>query len=255
MGLSKVIIGSVFDKCGIKLNGSDADLVVNDDSFFRDVLLRGSIGFGDSYIEGKWDSDKIDVVVSRVLSRGIYQRFASVYNLARIVSSKVVNLQSRGRAKKVIEEHYDLPTEFYSAFLDPYMQYTCGLFKDTDDLAVAQENKMRLICEKLELKKGQRVLDIGGGWGGLARFMRERYEVNPTVVTLSQEQGDHIKKTASGIEVLIADYRDIPRLDFGLFDAVSVVGFIEHVGHKNYQTAMRIISDSLKNEGKFLTFL
>lgn len=111
---------------------------------------------------------------------------------------------------------------------------------------------MRLICEKLELKKGQRVLDIGGGWGGLARFMRERYEVSPTVVTLSQEQGEHIKKTTNGIEVLIADYRDIPKSDLGFFDAVSIVGFIEHVGHKNYQTAMKIVRDSLKQEGKFL---
>lgn len=117
MGLSKRVVSSFLEKAGVSVsNSKQTDIVVNDPSFFQDVLFRGSMGFGDSYIEGKWDSDNIDEVVSRVLSLGIYQRFASVYNLARIASSKVVNHQNRKRATKVIEKHYDLPSEFMFHF-------------------------------------------------------------------------------------------------------------------------------------------
>jgi cyclopropane-fatty-acyl-phospholipid synthase len=253
MGLSKRVVSSLFEKAGVKIGESnDADLVVHDPSFFNDVLLRGSLGFGDSYIEGKWDSDKIDEVVFKILSQKTYRRIAHMYNGFRSISRRFINFQTRKGAKKVIEEHYDLPAEFYASFLDPYMQYTCGLFEGTNDLNEAQENKMRLVCKKLRLKKGNRVLDLGGGWGGLARFMRQRYEVQSTVVTLSQAQANHIRRTGDGIEVLVCDYRDVPKFNLEKFDAVSAVGILEHVGHKNYDSFMRVVNQSLKAEGMSL---
>jgi cyclopropane-fatty-acyl-phospholipid synthase len=249
MGLSKIIISSLFENAGIKIN---EDLTVNDDTFFRDVLLKGSIGLGDSYIEGKWDSDNIDILVFKILSQGVYQKVRHVYNGTRLIGNKFVNFQDRNGSKKVINEHYDLPAEFYAGFLDPFFQYTCGFFDNTDDLNIAQEKKMHLICQKLGLEKGSRVLDIGGGWGGLARFMKEMYGAKPTVITLSKEQAKHIKDTTQGIEVWLNDYRDIPDLLKESFDAVSAIGIFEHIGHKNYSDFMRIVNQSLKEDGRFL---
>jgi cyclopropane-fatty-acyl-phospholipid synthase len=249
MGLSKIIVSSLLEKADIKLN---EDLTVNHDSFFSDVLLKGSIGLGDSYIEGRWDSDKIDDLVFKILSQGAYQKFASLCNAARFNGNIFVNFQDRNGSNKVIQQHYDLPVEFYTGFLDPFLQYTCGFFDNTLDLNIAQEKKMDLICQKLELHDGSRVLDIGGGWGGLARFMQKRYGVKPTVITLSEEQGKYIQNTSHGIDVWINDYRDIPKLLKEPFDAISAIGIFEHIGHKNYSEFMRIASHSLAEGGKFL---
>jgi len=249
MGLSKIIVSSLFENAGIRLN---EDLTVHDETFYRDVLHEGSVGLGDSYIEGKWDSDNIDILVFKILSHGIYRKFTNIYNGARTFKNRFSDFSDREDSKKVIHKHYDIPAEFYSKFLDPYFQYTCAFFENTDDLNTAQEKKMDLICRKLGLENGSRVLDIGGGWGGLARFMREQYGAIPTVITLSEEQAMHIKDTTQGIEVWQNDYRDIPNLLKEPFDAVSAVGILEHVGHKNYPDFMRIMSGSLKEEGKFL---
>jgi len=243
MELSKRIISSFF---------KDTDITINDPSFFKDVLLKGSLGLGDSYIEGKWDSDKIDELVFKLLPKKIYQKLAPIYDVAGIIGNIFFNFQTRNGSKKVIEKHYNMSAKFYAAFLDPYFQYTCGFFENTNELNKAQEKKMDLICKKLELKKGQRVLDIGGGWGGLARFMKEKYGVKPTVLTLSKEQADYILKTTKGIEVWLNDYRDLPQKLNEPFDAVSAIGIFEHIGHKNYSTFMRIVNQSLKKGGKFL---
>ncbi|MBI2572460.1 class I SAM-dependent methyltransferase [Candidatus Woesearchaeota archaeon] len=242
MSLSRLLFESLFGP----------EIQVHDPSFLRDVLLRGSLGLGDSYIEGKWDHLRIDELVCDILSKGIYQKIAPAYNSLRIVRGQFANFQDRTGSRKVIEEHYDLPVEMYAAFLDPFFQYTCALFDDTADLNQAQEQKMDLICQKLKLQEGQRVLDIGGGWGGLARFMSERYGVKPTVVTLSKEQAEHIQRTVKNVEVWCRDYRDIPKLLDEPFDAVSAVGIFEHIGHKNYSTFFRIVDQSLKRGGTFL---
>jgi cyclopropane-fatty-acyl-phospholipid synthase len=254
MSLSKKIISYLFNRAGISADESEpADIIVHDSSFYRDVLTKCSLGLGDSYIEGKWDSANIDKVIFRILSSGIYQKIGFVYDLFREIKSRAVNLQNREGSKKVIKKHYDLPVEIYAAFLDPYFQYTCAFFEGTSDLKQAQINKMDLICQKLALKEGDRVMDVGGGWGGLAKFMADNYIAKPVVVTLSNEQANYIKKThGEKIEVWLCDYRDIPTILTEQFDAVSAVGVLEHIGHKNYSTFMEIISQGLKNGGRFL---
>ncbi|MBT3406426.1 methyltransferase domain-containing protein [Candidatus Woesearchaeota archaeon] len=255
MDLSRLLIKHIFNRSGISVGSSkDNDVVINDSSYYRDVLLKGSLGLGNSYMDGKWNSDSIDDVIYRLLSSGTHQRLAPLYNTFRDLKGFVMNRQSRQRARKVIENHYDLPSEFYASFLDSSFQYTCAFFDGTNDLEQAQINKMELICQKLKLKPGQRVLDIGGGWGGLARYMADHYGVKPTVVTLSQEQADHMRRVhGDKIEVLLCDYRDLPdELEGAEFDAVSAVGVMEHVGHKNYGKFMEVIDSSLKRGGRFL---
>jgi len=138
--------------------------------------------------------------------------------------------------------------KLYETFLDPYFQYTCAFFNKNDDLNQAQINKMHLICEKLDLKQGESVLDIGGGWGGLALFMKKEYNANPIVLTLSKQQATYARSL--GLDVLEIDYRDIPpNLKF---DKISAIGIFEHIGHKNYKHFFQIVSNKLKNNGKFL---
>src|SRR5690606_19068729 len=115
---------------------------------------------------------------------------------------------------------------FYMSFLDPYNQYTCGYFKDTDDLDAAQEAKLDLVCRKLGIRAGDRVLDIGCGWGGFSKFAAERYGARVTGITISDEQLAYARELTKGltVEIVKRDYRDM----HGTFDKVLVCGMIEH---------------------------
>ena len=173
------------------------------------------------------------------------------------------NLQSLSRSRIVAERHYDLGNDLFQGFLDPYLQYSCAYFKDMHgcpdtqsddevghDLEQAQRAKMRLICQKLELKPGDRVLDIGCGWGGLARFMAEEYGCRVTGVNISKEQIAFGREFCAGLDVEIheKDYR----LLVDHFDKIVSVGMFEHVGPKNYQGFMRAAARCLKPDGLFL---
>jgi len=252
-GAEKILSG-LLAKTGVEVSSSElADIIVRDRSFCREVLLTGSMGLGDSYIKGKWDSDNLDEVIYKIVKSGLHQLLAPIYDFVGIQRRKMRNLQDKEGSKKVMDEHYDLPVEIYEAFLDPYFQYTCARFEGTDNLDEAQKIKMENICDKLDLKEGDRVLDIGGGWGGLAKYMSETRNINVTVVTLSKEQAEYIRKQHDGnTEVVESDYRDIPDALNEKFDAISVVGMMEHVGSKNYEEFMNVLHDKLKTGGKLL---
>jgi cyclopropane-fatty-acyl-phospholipid synthase len=164
----------------------------------------------------------------------------------------LVNQQTRRRARRNVEEHYDLGSDVFEGMLDPYMQYTCGYWKTATTLDQAQIDKLDLICRKLDLRPGMTVLDLGCGWGGLARFAAERYGVRVTGVTLSADQVGWAERrgtigSAAGgsVEFRLTDYREVA----GEFDRVTMVGMLEHVGPKNHRTAMRVVRDRLKPDG------
>jgi len=134
--------------------------------------------------------------------------------------------------------------------LDPYMQYSCAYWKEADNLVDAQQAKLALICEKLQLKPGMRVLDIGCGWGGLASWMAKNYRVSVTGVTISAEQQKLAQDRCAGLDVniLLQDYRDLQ----DQFDRIVSVGMFEHVGPKNYKTYFEVVDRNLKPDGLFL---
>lgn len=253
-GAAEFALCRLLADAGINMSAEeDADIIVRDPSFYRDVLTKGSMGLGDSYVEGKWDSDRIDEVIYGILRSGVYQKLGPLYNIVRLVKSRIVNLQDRERSREVIDKHYDLPASFYAEFLDPYFQYTCARFEGTADLDEAQRIKMDNICKKLGLKPGDKVMDVGGGWGGQANFMAENYGVQPTVVTRSGEQARYIQQTyGDKVKVELCDYREIPDHYKGSFDAISAIGVLEHVGHKNYDEFFRVLADNLKPGGRAL---
>ncbi|WP_448852456.1 class I SAM-dependent methyltransferase [Corynebacterium sp. 335C] len=162
---------------------------------------------------------------------------------------------SRERDSKSVSHHYDTSNEFYSLFLGPSMTYTCGYFPSEDaTLEEAQENKYRLVFDKLRLREGERLLDVGCGWGGMVRYAARR-GVRVTGVTLSREQADWgnaaIAEEGLGdlAEIRLMDYRDVPEGDF---DAVSAIGILEHVGASNYRDFFTFLYGKLRTGGRML---
>ena len=251
------VVTHLFERAGLQIGGSKANnVVVHDDRFFKEVLLKGSIGLGDSYVEGTWDASSVDDVVFALIKSGVYNSILSqIYDTVGSVARRIQNLQDRIGSYQVIDEHYDLDYNLFLAFLDRYNQYTCGYFERTDDLDQAQENKLELICNKLNLREGDKVLDIGGGWGGLALYMTERFDVDVSIITLSRQQANHARKMCEGrkVKVHVCDYRDIPLLfSSSSFDKVAAVGILEHIGHKNYRQFMKVVNHALIPEGRCL---
>ncbi|WP_174202088.1 class I SAM-dependent methyltransferase, partial [Klebsiella oxytoca] len=130
----------------------------------------------------------LDIFFHKVLRAGLENKLPSNWrDILKIAMARIFNLQTQKRAWMVGKEHYDLGNDLFTAMLDPYMQYSCGYWKDADSLEVAQQHKLDLICRKLELKPGMTLLDIGCGWGGLAAYAAKNYGVSVTGVTISVE--------------------------------------------------------------------
>ena len=170
--------------------------------------------------------------------------------LWEVVKAKLFNLQSFRRAFEVGEKHYDLGNDLFVPMLGKSMTYSCGYWKKTDNFNSAQEAKMDLICRKLDLKRGQKVLDIGCGWGSFAKYAAENYGVEVTGITVSKEQLEFAENLCQGLPVKfrLMDYRKLNEK----FDHIVSVGMIEHVGVKNYRTYMKVAKRCLKENGLFL---
>ena len=249
---AKRFIEGLLLKAGIQVNGSNPwDIRVHKESFYGRVLRRQSLGLGEAYMDGWWDCPRIDEFICRLLGARLDDRFRSALSpLAGYLLSFLMNRQSRSRSMSVAERHYDLGNDLFGAFLDPLRQYSCAYFEGTDDLAEAQIRKLELIFRKLGLKAGETLLDIGCGWGGLARYAAERCGCAVTAVNISAEQLRHARDWCKGLPVTIleSDYRDIQ----GCFDKIVSVGMFEHVGGRNYRTFMKVAHRCLKEGGSFL---
>ncbi len=249
---SELLIRRVLKEADIEIGGARPwDIRVHDKRLYRRVVARGSLGLGEGYMEGWWDCDQLDEFFSRLVRSEAYKKMPINFEVARIyVASVIMNMQNKIRSRRVGKQHYDLGNDFYRAMLDPYMQYSCAYFKDTDSLDVAERQKIELICRKLQLKKGEKVLDIGCGWGGLAKYMAEHYEVEVTGITISEEQAKLARDFCKGhpVRILAMDYRDLNET----FDKIVSVGMFEHVGYKNYRAYMETAERCLKDDGMFL---
>jgi cyclopropane-fatty-acyl-phospholipid synthase len=165
---------------------------------------------------------------------------------------------SKERDRQAISYHYDLPSEFYELFLDPHMLYTCAYFTtETEDLRSAQEGRLDYICRKLRLQPGERLLDVGCGWGGLLVYAAQHFGVDACGITISREQADYARKriSAAGLEgrcrVELVDYRDIKGA--GGYDKITALGFLEHVGHAMLPSFFQQAWSLLRPGGVLLT--
>jgi len=226
------------------------DIQVHDEGLYARVLAEGALGLGESYMDGWWDCDQLDEFFHRVLSARIEANVRPSSELPSLVRARLLNLQKRTRAYQIGERHYDIGNDLFQRMLDPLMTYSCGYWKEAATLQEAQEAKLDLVCRKLGLQSGMRVLDIGCGWGGTAKFAAERHGVEVVGITVAQEQVKLAREMCRGlpVEIRLQDYREVDEK----FDRVLSIGMFEHVGTKNYRTYMRVVRDCLKDEGLFL---
>jgi len=247
LGIAGNALQSRLNLAGIVLNGSNPwDIQVRNKSMFSRVLLGGSLALGETYVEGQWDADQPDELIHRLLCSPLGARNNYLSHRLSRLASYLFNLQKKSRAFQVGESHYDLGNDIYQAMLDKNMAYTCAYWRNARNLDQAQEDKLELVCRKLELKPGMRVLDIGCGWGSFAKYAAERYGVHVVGITVSREQVALGEKRCQGlpVEFRLQDYRDVDEK----FDAVVSLGMFEHVGHKNYRVFMKILKRCLKHE-------
>ena len=235
----------------VRIDGSRAwDLQINDPHLPSRVLAGGSLGLGESYMDGWWDAGSLDGFLFHLLDARIDQRTHSLAELWDGLRAHLLNLQKGQRAFEVGERHYDLGNDLYRAMLGKRLVYSCGYWRQAENLDDAQEAKLDLICRKLGLRPGMRVLDIGCGWGEALRYAAERYGVSGVGITISREQAAFARDLCAGlpIEIRVQDYREVEEP----FDRILSVGMFEHVGVKNYRTYFEVARRCLSDEGLFL---
>ncbi|GAA4650113.1 cyclopropane fatty acyl phospholipid synthase [Kistimonas scapharcae] len=251
-GYARRALESLLSGSGIQFDGTNPwDIHVHDARFYSRVLRQRSLGLGESYMDGWWDCEQLDALFHKLLQhRADRLSHRKLGFILDSLKTRLFNLQSRRRAFDVGEQHYNLGNDLFSVMLDPSMSYSCGYWKTATTLAEAQEAKLRLICEKLQLAPGMTLLDIGCGWGGLAEFAATHYGVEVTGITISDEQMtlacDRTRHLP--VSIILKDYREMD----GQFDRAVSVGMFEHVGEKNYRLYMETVHRLLKPGGYFL---
>jgi len=242
----------IFSLAGIEVNGPNPwDIQIYNKDFYKRALSEAELGIGESYMDGWWECEKIDELIFRVirarLDEKVKRKISIIFN---ILLAKVFNLQSKKRAFIIGEKHYDLGNDLFRNMLDKRMNYSSAYWKNADNLDAAQENKLELICKKLNLEPGMKVLDIGCGWGAFGKYAAEKYNVETIGITVSKEQASLGKEMCKGlpIEIRLQDYREVS----DKFDHIVSVGMIEHVGYKNYRTYFQVANRCLKDDGLFL---
>jgi len=256
-GLAKKLVSEVLRRSGIAISGPNPwDIQVHDDRFFGRVLAGGSLGFGESYMDGDWDVPRLDALMRRVLQAQTAQSAIVTVNRVWLdLKSRVVNLQTRKGSLAIAETHYNLDHRLYEKFLGPYNQYTCCFFNRAQTLEEAEIEKLEMICNKLNLQPGDKVLDIGCGWGGFARYAAETRGCHVTGISISDEQIEYARRFTADlpVDIIESDYRDLPKLYADRhFDKVVIIGMIEHVGYKNYRQLFSIVHRLLADHGLFL---
>lgn len=250
--IPKIIIKNLLKKAGIDINGSKPyDITVNDDQFYSRVLRQGSLGLGESYMDGWWDCQRLDQFVERILRSGTpWIAVLNPITLGLFIKSNLMNLSPKSKAFKIGEAHYDLGNSLFERILDPTMSYSCGYWKNSSTLEEAQKAKLNLICRKIGLRRGQRVLDIGCGWGSFAHYAATNYDAEIVGLTVSKEQVALARERCKGlpVEIRLQDYRDVREQ----FDHIVSIGMFEHVGPKNYRTYMEVVKRCLRSGGIFL---
>jgi cyclopropane-fatty-acyl-phospholipid synthase len=248
------VLARLLAQADVRVNGDRPwDIRIHDDRTAARVLALGSLGLGESYMDGWWDCGALDEFFCRILRARLDEKVPATL-VWHSLRARLFNLQSVRRAWQVGQAHYDLGNDFFAAMLDSRMTYTCAYWANATTLEEAQAAKLDLICRKLGLRPGMRLLDIGCGWGSLMKFAAQHYGVSCVGLTISREQATHIRENREGlpIETRLGDYRAFNPAGHETFDCVASVGMFEHVGRKNHVSFFDMARRSLKGDGLFL---
>jgi cyclopropane-fatty-acyl-phospholipid synthase len=247
-------VAELFSLAGIEIGGRRPwDLQVHDERFYARLLAGGGLAAGESYMDGWWDAEALDELCTRVHHADLPALVGGWETLWLVLKGRILNRQRKSHATEVAHRHYDLGNDLYRAMLDLRMQYTCAYWKYATTLEQAQENKLRLICRKIQLQAGMTVLDLGGGFGGLAQFMASEYGCRVVMYNISEAQVAYGRDWCNGLPVRIErkDYREAAR-ETETFDRVVSVGLCEHIGEKNYRAFLELAYRRLNPGGLFL---
>jgi cyclopropane-fatty-acyl-phospholipid synthase len=231
------LVADLLAHADIRIDGPRPwDLTVHDPRFYKRALAGGAIGLGESFMDGWWDTPALDQAIARMLDADLRARLKlSPFMLTDAIAEHLPNLPyvwpglrpflSRFKTyEATAETHYEVGNDFYRMLLGPHMIYSCTYWEGATTLDQSEDLKLEMSCRKLALAPGQRVLEIGCGWGGFAKYAAENYGVSVVGVTISAEQ----------------------------FDRVASFGMFEHVGRQNYDTYFRIAHDCLTENGILL---
>ncbi len=245
-------IQRIIEPAGITFNGNNRwDIQVRDERFYRRVIREGSIGLGESYMDGWWECGKLDDFFCRLMPSEPEKKLpVNSKVLMGLLGSVILNPGRRSRAFEIGRRHYDTGNFLFRHMLDRRMAYSCAYWKEADNLDEAQEAKQELICKKLGVQKGDRILDIGCGWGSFARYAAEECGAEVVGITVSKEQMALAQKLSQGlpVEIRLQDYREVNEP----FDHIVSVGMFEHVGYKSHRTFMQIVHRCVRDDGLFL---
>ncbi|MFQ3250788.1 MAG: cyclopropane-fatty-acyl-phospholipid synthase [Glaciecola sp.] len=251
--------GSLVAQCGDPEQDLHAEVNILDNSAYKRLLFGGSVASGETFTDGSWTSPNLTNVI-RIFARNLstLDEWESKFKWITMPALKLQHFMrrnSREQAKKNISAHYDLGNKLYTKFLDPSMMYSSAIYPSPDaSLAEAQENKLRSICEKLQLKPSDHVVEIGTGWGGLAIYASKHYGCKVTTTTISDEQFDYAQKWVAEeglgdkITLLKKDYRLLE----GKFDKLVSIEMIEAVGKAYLANFFEKCSSLLKPNGLML---
>lgn len=249
MANPETVVKNLLAQAEIEVNGSKPyDIHIHDPRLYDRVLQTPHLALGEGYMDGWWDCEAIDEFITRVLLARLQEKIKSSLQLTfHVLRSKLMNMQSRARAFEVGEQHYDLGNDLYSAMLDKRLNYTCAYWKNAQTLNEAQENKLELVCRKIGIFPGMRILELGCGWGSFAKYAAEKHGALVLGVTVSKEQVALGMELCKGlpVELRLQDYREVE----GKYDAVISIGVMEHVGYKNYHNYMEVVDRCLKEDG------
>ena len=244
-------VAALLARAEVTLDGDQPwDLQVHDPRFFARALAQGSLGLGESYMDGDWDAPALDALLARLLRARLNHQVVGWADRWAAVRARLINAQTRRRAVTVGERHYDLGNDLYAAMLGKRLVYSCGYWRSARTLDAAQEAKLDLVCRKLQLTPGQRVLDIGCGWGEALRFAAERYGIHGIGLTISCEQAAYARELCRGlpVEIRVQDYRDFQEP----VDRIFSIGMFEHVGVRNYRHYFELAAQCLRADGLML---
>lgn len=250
---AKIVVQKMLEPLDVQINGDRPwDIQIHNPDFYERVLLGGSMALGESYMDGWWDCKALDQFFEIILEAQLYKKVKTNAKLLLwiILKAKITNAQKRSKAYEIGKRHYDIGNNLFSVMLDKGKNYSCGYWKKAKTLDDAQEAKLDLICQKMGLKSGMKVLDIGCGWGSFAKYAAEKYGANIHGITVSKEQVKFANEFCRGLNVKIElkDYRNLNEK----FDRIVSIGMFEHVGCKNYRTYMNLVYKCLKADGLFL---
>jgi cyclopropane-fatty-acyl-phospholipid synthase len=244
-------VESLLEPADVRINGSRPwDLRVRDERLYSRILADGTLGVGEAYMDGWWDSEALDELVCRAVVAGLEYKLNPWHLVGDVVIARMKNLQKPARAFQIGRQHYDLGNDLFEAMLDSRMIYSCGYWADASTLDAAQTAKLDLVARKLMLEQDMRILDVGCGWGGAARYFAEAYGVEVVGITVSEQQLLLGQEIVAGlpVELCLQDYRELD----GTFDRIYSIGMFEHVGHKNYRNYFDVVNRCLDDGGLFL---